>query len=145
MAQRIYVASSWRNAHQPKVVAALQGIYDVYDFKNPAPGNHGFSWSQIDPDWQSWTPYQYASALGHPIAKAGFACDMEALRGADLCVLVLPSGRSASWEYGHWCGRTGKAGVVYMPEACEPELMYSGSRFAVTLVDLMYQVQQALA
>lgn len=34
----IYVASSWRCARQPAVVAALRAAgHEVYDFKNPAP------------------------------------------------------------------------------------------------------------
>ena len=37
---RIYVASSWRNTIHPSVVAALRKDgHDVYDFKNPAPGD----------------------------------------------------------------------------------------------------------
>jgi len=49
----IYVASSWRNTHQPSVVAALREAgHDVYDFRNPRPGDHGFHWSMIDPDWK---------------------------------------------------------------------------------------------
>jgi len=70
----IYVASSWRNTLQPVIVSLLrtQGLC-VYDFRNPAPGNHGFAWSQIDPGWDTWTPEQYRTALTHPIAQAGFA------------------------------------------------------------------------
>lgn len=121
---RIYVASSWRNARQPEVVAMLRGRgHDVYDFKNPAPGNHGFSWREIDPEWQAWTPHAYRRALATPIAEAGYEADVRALRDCEACVLVLPSGRSASWEFGYAMGQ-GKPGVVFMPEACEPELMY---------------------
>lgn len=53
---KIYVASSWRNKIQPLVVLALREAgHEVYDFRNPAPGNTGFQWSEIDPAWQSWT------------------------------------------------------------------------------------------
>lgn len=47
---KIYVASSWRNQHQPQVVSFLreQG-HEVYDFRHPA-GKTGFQWSQIDED-----------------------------------------------------------------------------------------------
>lgn len=38
--KKIYVASSWRNSHQPAVVQALRADgHDVYDFRNPAPGD----------------------------------------------------------------------------------------------------------
>jgi len=124
---KIYVASSWRNMLQPAVVHMLRKCgHEVYDFRNPAPGNHGFSWHEIDSAWQSWSPEQYREALKHPIAKAGYELDMDALRSCDACVLVLPSGRSASWEFG-WALGAFKNGAVVMLEACEPELMYLGN------------------
>jgi hypothetical protein len=124
---KIYVASSWRNLLQPAIVSLLRSCgHEVYDFRNPAPGNNGFAWAAIDPDWQKWTPKQYRTALEHPIAAQGFEFDINALRACDACVLVLPSGRSASWEFG-WALGNGKNGAVVMFEACEPELMYLGN------------------
>lgn len=130
---KIYVASSWRNALQPGIVHLLRGCgHEVYDFKHPAPGNSGFSWAQIDADWQLWQPQEYAAALEHPIARAGFELDIGALRACEACVLVLPSGRSASWEFGYALG-AGKSGSVVMLEPCEPELMYSGNPILSTI------------
>jgi hypothetical protein len=124
---KIYVASSWRNVLQPGIVSMLRHSgHEVYDFRNPAPGNTGFAWSAIDLAWQDWTPAQYRDALEHPIAKAGFTCDMNALRSCDACVLVLPSGRSASFEFG-WAIGNGKRGAVVMFDKFEPELMYAGN------------------
>ena len=135
---KIYVASSWRNFHQPDVVIALRRDgHTVYDFRNPGPENIGFQWSEIDPKWKSWSLGEYAKALDHPIAQAGYNLDMRGLVGADLCVLVLPSGRSASWEYGYHNALTRRSGIVYCPEKVEPELMYRGSRFVSTLADLV--------
>lgn len=120
---KIYVASSWRNVYQPAVVAKLREVgHEVYDFRNPRPGDNGFSWSVIDPLWQSWQPYQYTSAIVHPVAEAGFKSDFDAMRWADACVLVLPSGRSAHLEAGWFCGQ-GKQCIVFIPEPVEPELM----------------------
>jgi len=128
----IYVASSWRNLLQPAVVSMLRKSgHEVYDFRNPAPGNNGFGWREINGNWQDWTPQEYREALEHPIAKAGFALDMNALRACDACVLVLPSGRSASWEFG-WALGNGKKGAVVMFEKCEPELMYLGNPILTT-------------
>ena len=42
---------------------------------------------------------------------------------ADVCVLVLPCGRSAHTEAGWFAGKSLKT-IVYMPEKQEPELMY---------------------
>lgn len=120
---RIYVASSWRNPHQQEVVARLRAAeHEVYDFRNPAPGNNGFAWSDIDEDWQKWTPGAYVHALGDPIAKAGFKLDMDALRACEACVLVEPCGISAHLEFG-WAVGAGRKGIVYIPSMREPELM----------------------
>lgn len=78
---KIYVASSWRNQHQPQVVSFLreQG-HEVYDFRHPA-GKTGFQWSQIDEDWENWSTDQYRAALEHPIAQAGFKSDLMLCNG----------------------------------------------------------------
>lgn len=134
---KIYVASSWRNQIQPSVVAALRNDgHKVYDFRNPVPGNDGFRWTEIDPNWLNWTPDQYRRALKHPIAMRGFRYDMESLSQCDACVLVLPSGRSASFEFG-WAVGQGKHGAVLMVEPCEPELMYSGNYIATSMDELL--------
>ncbi len=135
---KIYVASSWRNLLQPGIVRALRLCgHDVYDFKNPAPGNNGFSWSEIDPEWKNWSPEEYRTALQHPVAERGYGYDIAALRDCDACVLVLPSGRSASWEFGYAMG-AGKKGHVVMFEPCEPELMYREANI-ITSMDGLFQ------
>lgn len=134
---RIYVASSWRNVVQPGVVVALRRCgHEVYDFRNPAPGANGFSWSEIDPDWQAWTAEQYRDALKHPVAKRGYTFDIEALNACDACVLVLPSGRSASWELGYAMGQ-GKAGYVLQIDKVEPELMYREATLLTSFDELL--------
>ena len=134
---KIYVASSWRNLIQPGIVVALRGCgHEVYDFRNPAPGNTGFAWSQIDPNWKTWTPAEYRAALQHPIAKAGYAFDIEALKDCDACVLVLPSGRSASWEFGYAMAQ-GKRGVVVQLAEIEPELMYREAEIVTSMDELL--------
>lgn len=133
---KIYVASSWRNLLQPGIVLALRRCgHAVYDFRVPAPGVKGFSWSSIDPDWERWTPEAYAKALRHPIAEQGYKYDIDALRTCDACVLVLPSGRSASWEFGYAMGQR-KAGFVVMFDHAEPELMYREAKILTSMDDL---------
>lgn len=135
--RRIYVASSWRNLLQPAIVSIMRKAgHEVYDYRNPDPGNHGFSWREIHSDWENWTPQQYRDALEHPIAKAGYELDMAALRACDACVLVLPSGRSASWEFG-WAIGNGKQGAVVMLDKYEPELMYLGNPILTTMDEVM--------
>ena len=60
---------------------------------------------------------------------------MAALTLCEVCVLVLPSGRSASFEFG-WAVGAGKRGAIVMFEACEPELMYSGQPILTTRQEL---------
>ena len=121
---KIYVASSWRNSFQPLVVSTLRGEgHEVYDFRNPGEGDHGFSWSQIDEQWENWDTEQYVEALKHPIALKGFKSDFDAMKWADVCVMVLPCGRSANTEAG-WMKGAGKKVFVVSPIPQEPELMY---------------------
>lgn len=129
----IYVASSWRNALQPSVVEKLREWgHDVYDFRHPIHGNDGFSWREISDNWQNWTPNQYREALKHPIAKRGYLADKNALDECKACVMVLPSGRSASWELGYAMG-AGKEGYVLVLEKNEPELMYLDAQILVSM------------
>ena len=123
MQKKIYLASSWRNGEQPLVLAELRAAgHDVYDFRNPPHGRGGFAWSAIDPAWRSWTAAGYRSALASPIAVDGFNSDFEAMKWADVCVLLLPSGRSAHLELG-WMAGAGKRTIVLTRDGEEPELM----------------------
>lgn len=120
---RIYVASSWRNVQQQAVVATLRAAgHEVYDFKNPRPGDSGFSWRDCDEAWESWDPRKFRAMLDHPIARAGFDSDFDAMKWATAFVLVLPCGRSAHLELG-WAVGAGKPTTVLLADG-EPELMY---------------------
>jgi len=119
---KIYVASSWRNEIQPEVVQALRNAgHEVYDFRNPKEGDNGFHWSEIDPDWQGWTPEKYRDCLNHPVAESDFKSDFDAMEWADVFVGVQPFGRSASLEMG-WAAGNGKTTILLL-ENGEPELM----------------------
>ena len=121
---KIYVASSWRNPFQADVVKALRGEgHEVYDFKNPwGEEDKGFHWTEIDPEWKSWSPSRFRTALDHQIAVKGFDTDFGAMEWADACVLVMPCGRSAHLEAGYFVG-AGKPLYILLSDG-EPELMY---------------------
>jgi nucleoside 2-deoxyribosyltransferase len=133
---KIYLASSWRNVAQPGIVHVLRRCgHEVYDFRNPKPGDDGFRWTEIDPAWEAWDPVKYREALKHPVAERGYNNDITALRECDAVVLLLPSGRSASWEFGYAMGQ-GKPGYVLMLDKCEPELMYREAKILTSLDEL---------
>lgn len=140
---RIYVASSWRNNIQPSVVAALRADgHEVYDFKNPYPGNEGFHWSEIDPKWKEWTPDAYVEHLESRIAQTGFDRDMQALATCDACVLVLPCGRSAHIEAGHAAGSRKRVLILLHEDKFEPELMYKMADWIGTdIEDLRHELR----
>lgn len=119
----IYVASSWRNASQPGIVQFLRDCnHQVYDFRNSPHGRGGFTWSQIDPEWQAWKPSDWRKALDHPLAVDGYRSDMDGMEWADACVVVLPCGRSAHLEAGWFAGK-GKPVAFLALDPVEPDLM----------------------
>ena len=124
MKHKRYVASSWRNQFYPKVVTKLRDAgHEVHDFRNPPSGDEGFKWSSISEDYLKWTPQEYREQLKHPKAVRQFVNDIEAMEACDVCVMVLPCGRSAHTEAGWFAGK-GKTTIAYIPEKQEPELMY---------------------
>ena len=138
---KIYVASSWRNEYQQTVVEFLrQQGHEVYDFKNPPHGNGGFAWSDIDKNWENWDTNQFKKALRHPIAVAGFKSDFDGMKWADVCVMVLPCGRSANTEAG-WMKGAGKSVYVFQPIRQGPELMY---KIYDNIYDDLYQLNYAI-
>lgn len=139
---RIYVASSWRNQEQPNVVRQLRADgHEVYDFKDPEDnGGTGFQWSDIDEDWQHWSPEDYRrNLISSPVAAHGYLRDMRAMEWADTCVLVLPCGRSAHLEGGWFKGR-GKR-LILLLEDMEPELM---ALMADNICTSLQEVRQVL-
>ncbi len=123
--KKIYLASSWRNKHQETLVKQLiDSGFDVYDFKHPNGGN-GFQWSRIDTGWQNWSMEEYRQKLKDDYAQFGLNRDFDAMKEADICILLLPCGRSANLEAG-WMKGAGKQVYAYIPngEKIEAELMY---------------------
>jgi len=141
---KIYVASSWRNGRQPYVVDLLrEWDHEVYDFRNPKPGDSGFHWSEIDPKWKLWSPQDFRDGLAHPLAQEGFSKDLEAMKWANAFVLVLPCGKSAHLELG-WAIGARKPSIILIENASEPELMYKMATSICTSLDELKETLEAL-
>lgn len=130
----IYIASSWRNTHYERIRDLLREAgHTVLDWREG-----GFSWSDIDPNWATWTPAQYREALKHPLAVKHFERDRRMMLGANACVLLLPAGRSASVEFG-WFAEANRT-VLHVPELPigGAELMYAfADRVTITDEELL--------
>jgi hypothetical protein len=142
---KVYVASSWRNTMQRAVVHLCRSMgHEVYDFREPTEGNHGFSWHEIDPTIPrgpadlTLPAQQIVDMLDHPAAKDGFALDMGALKWCEACVLVLPCGRSAHLEAG-WAAGAGKLTVGLLADG-EPDLMWKMLDHLIVHTDELFDV-----
>lgn len=128
MTRNVYVASSWKSYYQSLVVKYLREAgHKVYDFKNPEPGNVGYQWSAVDPEYEQWDLQHFKMGLEHPIAREGFKLDFTAMQEADTCVLVLYAGNDSHIEAGY-CVGAGKDLAVFAPggtETLKIGLMYS--------------------
>lgn len=143
----VYVASSWRNEQQPAAVKLLRAAgHEVYDFRHPAPGYDGFSWSRIDPHWRAWSSKHYMHELYcNPLARRGYEVDYTAMQAADTCVLMLPCGRSAHLEAGWFAGAGRELWIVLGPEPAEAELMYRMATGIVSSIEELLSVWPILA
>ena len=61
------------------------------------------------------------------------------MEACDVCVMVLPCGRSAHTEAGWFAGK-GKTTIAYIPEKQEPELMYKLFSTVCCSMDEMIEV-----
>jgi len=139
---RIYLASSWRNEYQPNVLAALRAAgHEVYDFRNPKPGNVGFSWKQCTKPLP-WSAVETINVLGGDVAQSALKLDFDAMKWADTVVMLQPCGRSAALELG-WAIGAGKHTLVLMDDGQEPELMIRlADHLAANLDELLTMVRE---
>lgn len=141
---KIYVASSWKNSRHTATVSALRAEgHTVYDYRNPAHGK----WSETRRWWETATyqPVTFPVAVGDgPERKLAFKTDMDALRAADVVVLVLDSGKSSHLEAGFAAG-AGKRLLVIGDASCEPELMYGMADLVTTDLGEVVRVLRAQA
>lgn len=140
----IYVASSWRNPHQPHVVNILRGVgHKVYDFRNTKPGGGAFNWEQIDPNWEQWDFDQFKAALDHPLAIEAHQNDITALMDCQAVVMVLPCGASSHMELGIGVGYNKHTAILM--DSDRAELLYKKVDFitedVLQIVDWLREIE----
>ena len=145
---KIYTASSWRNSYYQSVVNFLKKEgHEVYDFRNTISSRGkeiAFNWDQIDVDWENWEISEMRAALHHDLAVNAFRSDYKGMLESDVCVLILPSGKSSHIEAGFMKGM-GKKLIIFLPEKDRPELTYSIADSIVSNLPLLGQELQIIA
>ena len=123
---KIYLASSWQNKEYEQVLNTLRlEGYETYDFKHPENKElSSFDWEKLDKKYNRWTCSDFKKALNHPETIKAFQKDFQAMQEADICVLLLPCGRSAHSEAGWMKGNGTKVFILDLSENPKPELMY---------------------
>ena len=116
MKRTIYVASSWNNPQHPSVVQELRHRgHEVYDFRHPRGRDDRSVWKELHIKKETVYGEEMVDLLDTPFARARFQEHLEAMHEADVCILLLPCGRSAHIEAGF-------LGSVF--DELKPELMY---------------------
>lgn len=130
---KIYIASSWRNGVQPMLVDALRKLgHEVYDFRHPKGRNDTVVWDAVTPQLSLekkykqglLSPADFDNMLQDPVARMRFREHYEGMLTSDICVLLLPCGRSGHVEAGFMAGLGKKVFVYDVSEIAQPELMY---------------------
>lgn len=126
MSKKIYIIGSMRNPNIPVIGNKLRAEgYDVFD-----------DWHAVGPEaddhWQAYEKakgHNYAQALEGKAAENVFNFDKTNLDNADICVLVMPAGKSGHMELGYMVGK-GKPCFILFEE--DPERFDIMTRFVFT-------------
>lgn len=128
--KRIYLIGSLRNQEVQVLAGKLRALgYEVFD-----------DWHAAGPEADDyWQKYEiargrtYKEALSGAAAKNVYQFDKRNLDASDVCILVMPAGKSGHLELGYCCGQ-GKHTAVFFPED-----------FVVERYDVMYQFAEFIA
>ena len=112
---KIYLASSWKNEKLVSIVAEFfrgKG-HEVDAFVDDSKGRYVFHWTEmLDCSDKSKSKLNAVTFLDDKRSQKAFEEDKKWLDWCDVCILILPSGRSAHLEAGYAKGQ-GKLLVIY--------------------------------
>ncbi len=107
---KIYVASSWKNGDDVKVIAAYlrEKGHEVDCFADTSTGRYVFHYSEIE----SFEDLDAINFLYDRRSQKAFNEDKKWIDWSDCVLLVLPAGKSAHLEAGYAVGK-GKHLIIY--------------------------------
>ena len=139
---RIYIASSWKNYES--VFAHAYHLrkkgYEVDAFVDSSQGRYVFDWREIAKDRNKLNAITF---LEDNRSQKAFKEDKKWLDWCDVCILLLPAGRSSHLEAGYIKGQKKKL-IIYCPTRFpkgEFDVMYG---FADLLTDNLKEVETYL-
>lgn len=127
---KIYIASSWKNESEVRLLADYLRGHDfmVDDFTDDSTGRYVFHWSELG-DIERIDAKMF---MGDVRTRKAFNQDRKMLDWADVIILLLPAGRSSHLEAG------------YMVGCGKPLLIYAPSGFVKGEFDVMYGFAECL-
>lgn len=111
---KVYIATSWRMESTAVILAQRlrQEGFEVDCFCEKRAGRYVFHWSEFVDKEEDLKNYDAKSFINDPRVQYAFNEDKKWLDWADVCVLLLPSGRSAHLEAGYAKGQGKKLYVL---------------------------------
>lgn len=99
---RIYLATSWKNPEQQRIVADLRARgHEVFDFRNPPNNAPLKTWKHILSNPSDASPEEQRAALSHNDAVEAFVGDMRAIRWSSVLLAIGPYGKDTCIEIGY--------------------------------------------
>ena len=130
---RIYIATSWKNMDRQKLVQELREHgHKVYEFRRYSGEGDMPVLEEISLKYglgekyrtKTLEPGEYEKIIFDKKARMCFSLHAPAIEKADICILLLPAGRSAHIEAGLLSGRGTKVIVYDSGQYTKAELAY---------------------
>ena len=123
---RVYIATSWKMQSDALAIASkLREVgFEVDCFCDPSSGRYVFHWTEFVEKEEDLQKYDAKDFIDDLRTDKAFREDKKWLDWADICLLVLPSGKSAHLEAGYAKGRSKKLYIYGDFKKGEFDVMY---------------------
>jgi len=130
--KKLYLIGSLRNDNIPAIANRFRELgFDVFDDWY-SPGAHA------DEEWKRYEKKRgriYIEAIKGYHAKHIFNFDYQHLNESDICVLILPAGKSGHLEFGYMRGLKRKCYILLEPDSDRWDIMYVFADGIFTTID----------